>query len=179
MTLPMTIRIVYKGAKIGFPFARRAIIMEACSSFFLPRLIGHSRALHLVATGATYPADHALLNNLFSETLDTPEAVLPRAIEIADDIVKNSSLVSLAVMRDLMYRGPASAEETHMLDSRLLYEMFGTDDNKESVKAFLEKRQASYKATMESDSPGGYPWWPDLAPHYRPRAAQQKGKAKL
>ena len=179
MTLPMTIRIAYKNAKIGFPFAKRAIIMEACSSFFLPRLIGHSRALHLVATGDTYPADHPLLANLFSETLDKPEDVLPRAIQIADNIVKNSSLVSLAVMRDLMYRGPSSAEETHMLDSRLLYEMFGTDDNKESVKAFLEKRPAKFMATMENDSPPGYPWWPDLVPHYRPRATIQKGKPKL
>lgn len=126
MTLPMTIRIAYSQAKIGFVFARRGLIMEACSAFFLPRLIGMSRALHVVTTGATYRADDKIFGDLFSETLDAPEKVLPRALEIADDIVKNTSVVSTHLMRELMYRNPGSAEGTHLLDSRLIFELFST-----------------------------------------------------
>lgn len=89
MTLPMTIRVVSKTAKIGFVFARRGLVMEAMSSFFLPRLIGMSRALHLVSTGATYQANDKLLDGLFSEVLDSPEEVLPKAIELAEEMAKN------------------------------------------------------------------------------------------
>ena len=126
MTLPMTIRIASKTAKIGFVFARRGLVMEACSSFFLPRLIGMSRALHIVSTGATYQADHKLLDGLFSEVLDTPEQVLPRALEIAEDISSNCSNVSLALMKDMMYRNPGTAEGTHLLDSKIMWELFGS-----------------------------------------------------
>ena len=78
MQLPCAIRIAYAQAKIGFVFARRGLVMEAASSFFLPRLIGFSRALHLTTTGATYRADSKLLDGLYSELLETPEAVVGR-----------------------------------------------------------------------------------------------------
>jgi enoyl-CoA hydratase/carnithine racemase len=126
MTLPMTIRIAPKTAKIGFVFARRGLVMEANSSFFLPRLIGMSRALHVVSTGATYLAGDPLLNGLFSEVTDSPEQVLPRALEIAEDISKNCSNVSIMLMKEMMYRNPGSAEATHLLDSKIMWEMFGT-----------------------------------------------------
>jgi enoyl-CoA hydratase/carnithine racemase len=126
MTLPMTIRIAPKQAKIGFVFARRGLVMEAMSSFFLPRLIGMSRALHLVSTGATYQADHKLLDGLFSEVLDSPEKVLPRAIEIAEEISQNCSTVSVALMKEMMYRNPGTAEGTHILDSKIMWELFGS-----------------------------------------------------
>jgi enoyl-CoA hydratase/carnithine racemase len=90
----------------------------AVSSFFLPRLIGTSRAMHLTTTGSVYPADHALFGHLFSETLPTPEATVARALELADEVAKNTSTISTKLMRDLMYRGPPSAEEAHLLDSR-------------------------------------------------------------
>jgi enoyl-CoA hydratase/carnithine racemase len=106
--------------------------MEACSSYFLPRLIGLSRAIHLTTTGSTYPSTSPLLSNLFSEILPADQ-VLPRALEIAGDIAQNTSLVSTKVMRDLMWRGPATAEETHLLDSRVLLELFGGEDKKEGV----------------------------------------------
>ncbi|RMY18449.1 hypothetical protein D0867_05320 [Hortaea werneckii] len=159
MTLPMNIRIAYKDAKIGFVFARRGLIMEACSSYFLPRLIGMSKALHLTTTGSTYPASHALLSNLFSETLDRPDAVLPRALEIADEIVKNTSSVSTYLMKDLMYRDAGSAEGQHLLDSRLIYEMFSSKDNKEGVDAFLQKRPVKFTGTMQRDAPAAWPWY--------------------
>jgi enoyl-CoA hydratase/carnithine racemase len=124
MTLPMTIRIAYSQSKIGFVFSRRGLVMEACSSFFLPRLIGHSRALQAVTTGSTYLASDPIWSGLFAHTVDSPEKVLPKALEVASEVVKNTSVVSAYLMREMMYRGKGSAEETHLLDSRLIYELF-------------------------------------------------------
>lgn len=126
MTLPMTIRISCKTAKIGFVFARRGLVMEAMSSFFLPRLIGYARALHVVSTGATYPPDHKLLDGLFSEVLDTPEQVLPRALELAEDMVNNCSNISLMLLKEMIWRNPGSAEGTHLLDSKIMWELYGS-----------------------------------------------------
>lgn len=171
MTLPMAIRVAHRSAKIGFVFTRRGLIMEACSSFFLPRLVGWSRASHLVTTGATYPADHRLLENLFSETLDRAEDVLPRALEIAQDIATNTSAVSWSVMRDLMWRGPPSAEQTHLLDSRILFDLFVSKDNKEGIASFMEKRPVNFTGTMQNDAPAAWPWWDyiDTAPKIKPK----------
>ncbi|KAI9682306.1 MAG: hypothetical protein M1817_000360 [Caeruleum heppii] len=159
MTLPMDIRIVSADAKIGFVFARRGIIMEACSSFFLPRLIGYSRALHLITTGATYPASSPLLSELFSEILPNAEAVLARALALAQETATNTSTVSTNLMRELIWRNPGSAEETHLLDSRLIYDLFSSRDKQEGIAAFLEKRAARFKGTVDHDSPAAYPWW--------------------
>ncbi|GMK58554.1 hypothetical protein CspeluHIS016_0505860 [Cutaneotrichosporon spelunceum] len=160
MTLPMAIRVAYKGGKYGFPFARRGLVMEAASSFFLPKLVGHGRTMHLVSTGATYPADHALFDGLFTEVMDSPDAVLARALELAAEIVDNCSTVAWALMRDLVWRPTPSAEEQHLLDSRILYSMFSGADNNEGVQAFLEKRSVNFTGTMPKDAPEVYPWWP-------------------
>ncbi|KAM3067727.1 hypothetical protein ACMFMG_011463 [Clarireedia jacksonii] len=136
ITLPTNIRIVSATAKIGFVFSRRGIVMEACSSYFLPRLIGLSRAMHLTTTGSIYPATSPLLSNLFSEILPA-EQVLPRALELAADVARNTSAVSTTLMRDLMWRGPATVEETHLLDSKVLLELFEGEDKKEGVTSEL------------------------------------------
>lgn len=160
MTLPAAIRIAYSKAKIGFVFARRGIVMEGCSSFFLPRLIGVSRTLHLTTTGEVYPADHPLLNGLFSETQPSPEATLQRALDIAETVVNNTSVVSTKLMRDMVYRGPASAEEAHLLESRLLSVLGGSSkDALEGARSFLEKRQANFQGSMRQDAPRSWPWW--------------------
>ena len=99
--------------------------MEACSSFFLPRLIGYSRAVHLVTTGAVYPATSNLFDGLFSECLPS-EKVLPRALEIAQEVARNTSTLTNKLMRDLIWRAPGSAEETHLLDSQIIYDLFGS-----------------------------------------------------
>ncbi|RVD82030.1 uncharacterized protein DFL_009874 [Arthrobotrys flagrans] len=159
MTLPMTIRVAYRAAKIGFVFSRRGLVMEACSSFFLPRLIGMAKALHLVTTGATYRADDPLVEGLFTSLADSPEEVLPKALGLAEDIVKNTSTLAAYLMKEMMYRDTGSAEAQHLLDSRLIYEMFSSVDNKEGVKSFLEKRPPNFTGTIQKDAPSAYPWW--------------------
>ncbi|PQE33335.1 enoyl- hydratase isomerase protein [Rutstroemia sp. NJR-2017a WRK4] len=184
LTLPTSIRLVSSTAKIGFVFSRRGIIMEACSSYFLPRLIGLSRAIHLTTTGSVYPSTSPLLSNLFSEILPADQ-VLPRALEIAADIAQNTSLVSTKVMRDLMWRGPATAEETHLLDSRVLLELFGGEDKREGVASFLEKRNPEFKANMLENAPSAWPWWkqvdtkPPMTVEEAVKRVEDRAKAKL
>jgi enoyl-CoA hydratase/carnithine racemase len=158
MTLPMNIRVVSEQAKIGLVFARRGIVMEAASSYFLPRLIGMSKAMHLVTTGGVYPATHDLLKELFTEVVP-PQQVLPRALELADEIAKNTSAVSTHLMKDLMWRNPGSAEATHLLDSKILLELFDSQDKKEGIQSFTEKRAADFKGNMVDNAPSVWPWW--------------------
>ncbi|KAJ4402106.1 hypothetical protein N0V91_007467 [Didymella pomorum] len=159
MTLPMNIRLCYRDAKIGFVFARRGLVMEAASSFFLPRLIGFSRAMQAITTGSVYLAKDRVFDGLFSELLDTPEQVLPRALQVAEEVVRNTSVVSTYLMKELMYRDTGSPEAQHLLDSRVIYELFGSPDNSEGVKSFLEKRPAKFSGTMDDTNVTGYPWW--------------------
>lgn len=159
MTLPATIRVASADAKISFVFSRRGLIMEACSSYFLPRLVGLSRALHLVTTGETYAASDPLLNQLFSEVLPSPEKTVERALQIAADIAKHTSTVSTTVMRDIMYRGPSSAEEAHVLDSKVFLGMLTSKDSQEGIKSFVQRRKPEFKGNMARDAPRGWPWW--------------------
>lgn len=138
-----------------------------------------SKALHLCTTGSIYPASHPLLSDLFTETLPTPDAVLPRALELADEIVKNCSGVSLHLIKEMMYRGPGSPEATHLLDSRIVYELFTSKDNKEGVKAFLEKRQTNFTGTMQNDAPAAWPWWEPIAVGNKPVQKGYKFKPSL
>ena len=177
MTLPMAIRIVSEKAKLGLVFARRGIVMEATSSYFLPRLIGMSRAMHLVTTGAVYPATDPLWRELFSEILP-PEKVLARALALADDIAKNTSNVSTSLMRDLMWRNPGSPEETHLLDSKILLELYNGKDQKEGVASFLQKRPVQFQGNMNDNAPSVWPWWVTIDTN-PPAAAGDDIKSKL
>lgn len=161
MTLPCAIRVTHSAAKIGFVFARRGLVLEATSSFFLPRLLGASRALHLVTTGAVYPATDPLLDGLCTVVTDDPAGVLTRALDIAGEVVANCSAVSTAVMRDMIYRGPGSPEEAHLLESRVLFDMFRGRDFTEGVRSFVEKRAPEMKGTLQEDAPSVWPWWED------------------
>lgn len=161
MTLPCAIRVAPSGARVGFVFARRGLVLEACSSFFLPRLVGTSRALHLVTTGATYPAGDRLLDGLFTELVGEGKEVLPRALEIAEGVARDCSVVSVVTMRDMIYRGGSSPEEAHLLESKVLYDLFRGEDLAEGVKSFLEKREPKFKGTMEDNASSVYPWWED------------------
>jgi enoyl-CoA hydratase/carnithine racemase len=158
MTLSANVRVASSEAKVGFVFARRGFNMEACSSFFLPRLVGASRALHLVTTGAVYPANHRLLDGLFSEVV-APDQVLPAAMAIADEIAANVSVVAARVMKDMVLRGPASPEEAHLLESKVFFDLFSGPDAQEGVTSFMQKRKPNFQGTMEENAPGAYPWW--------------------
>ncbi|KAJ3500932.1 hypothetical protein NM208_g17040 [Fusarium decemcellulare] len=143
---------------VGFVFGRRGFSMEACSSFFLPRLIGTSRALHLTTTGGVYPATHKLFDGLFSEVV-APEEVLPTALRIADEIAANVSGVSARVMKDMIYRSVSSPEEAHLLESKIFWHLFTGKDAKEGMQSFLEKRKPEFTGTMEKNAPSAWPWW--------------------
>ncbi|CAK1366208.1 3-hydroxypropionyl-coenzyme A dehydratase [Cercospora beticola] len=159
MTLACVMRVVWSKSKIGFVFSQRGVVMEGCSSFFLPRLIGHARTLQLVTTGATIPATAKQLDGLFAEVLDRQEDVLPKALEMAEGIASNTSTVSTFMIREMLYRGVDSAEAAHLLESRIMGHMRGSVDNDEAVAAFLEKRKAVFTATVQKDSPPVHPWF--------------------
>lgn len=162
MTLPCAIRVTHAQAKIGFVFARRGLVLEAASSFFLPRLLGASRALHLATTGAVVPASDPLLDGLFTLAEGGPAGVLPRALEIAGDVARNCSAVSAVVMRDMVLRGAGSSPEAaHLLESRLLFDMFRGRDFVEGVRSFVEKRAPAMAGTVAEDAPAAWPWWED------------------
>ncbi|RDA90021.1 hypothetical protein CP533_0883 [Ophiocordyceps camponoti-saundersi (nom. inval.)] len=167
MTLPANVRVVSRDASVGFVFSRRGIILEACSSYFLPRLVGTSKAVHLASTGAVYPASHRLLADLFSEIV-APDQVLPTALAIADDLAANASLLTMRLNKDLLYRTPASPEEAHLLESRLLHPLFRGPDFQEGVTSFLQKRKPDFQATMD-DAPPSYPWWTPVDVRAKPK----------
>lgn len=115
--------------------------------------------MQAITTGSTYLANDKIWDGLFSETVDRPEDVLPKALQVAEDVVRNTSSVSTYLMKELMYRDTGSPEGQHLLDSRVIYELFGSPDNTEGVQSFLQKRQANFTGSMENTNVTGYPWW--------------------
>ena len=150
--------------------------MEACSSYFLPRLIGLSRATHLTTTGSIYPASDPLLKDLFSEILPTPDATLARALELANDVSMNVSNISLNMNKAMMHYGPESAEGAHLIESRLLAGLFGSKDNIEGVQSFLEKRAPQFQGNVPNDAPSAYPWWEPVDTANSARASDRRSK---
>ncbi|KAF9886596.1 hypothetical protein FE257_011236 [Aspergillus nanangensis] len=175
MVLPAVIRVAHEKSKYGFVFARRGITMESCSSYFLPRLIGFSRAQYLVSTGGVFPSNSPHFNGLFAETFPEQSQVLPRALELATEIAQNVSPMASTLNRALMWRGPESPEEAHLLESNVIYHMFGSGrDQKEGVTAFFEKRKPNFKATIEENGPANFPWWYEVS--IEQKAAKRLGK---
>jgi enoyl-CoA hydratase/carnithine racemase len=124
MTLSAAIRIAHAKSKYGFVFARRGVTMESNSSFFLPRLIGYSNAMYLLTTGDVFPGDSKHFGSLFQEVVEKQEDVLKRALELATVVAEKTSTLANFLNRELMWRGPGTAEETHLVDSPVLYHMF-------------------------------------------------------
>lgn len=133
-------RIAHEKSKYGFVFARRGITMESCSSYFLPRLIGYSRALYLISTGGVLPSNHPQFSGLFAETLPEKAQVLPRALELAVEMSENVSPMASALNRALVWRGPESAEEAHLLESNTIWHMFGSKYACHSILPGLHSR---------------------------------------
>jgi enoyl-CoA hydratase/carnithine racemase len=160
MQLPMDIRIASNASKFGFVFARRGIVPEACSSWFLPRLVGISTALEWCYSGRVFSAEEAKERGLV-RSLHAPEDLLPAAHALAREIVDNTAPVSVTLTRQMLWRmlGADHPMEAHKVDSRAIWERGKQADAKEGVMSFLEKRSPAYPNTVSADLPGFYPWW--------------------
>lgn len=158
MTLPMDMRIVSTGAKVGFVFSRLGISMEACSSWFLPRLVGMPTALEWALSGATVGPD-ALLAAGYARAVVEPDALLAEARAAALRLTAKTAPVSVAVNRQLLWRmaGAAHPMEAHRLDSRTMFEM-SMGDGRDGVLAFTEKRAPVFSAKVSGPAPGGLDW---------------------
>ena len=159
MTLPMDVRIASTTARFGFVFARRGIVPEACSSWFLPRVVGISRAAEWVYSGRVFAADEALAGGLVSRVV-APEDLLPAARTLAKEIAENTSAMSVALSRQLLWKmlGADHPMEAHKLDSKSVYWMGRSPDAHEGVSAFLQKRPAQF-SLKPSEMPDWYPFW--------------------
>ncbi|KAK4495962.1 hypothetical protein PRZ48_013230 [Zasmidium cellare] len=175
MTLAAAIRIAHSSSKYAFPFAQRGVTMESNSSFFLPRLIGYSKAIYLLTTGESQRGDSKFFSSLFHEIYDERERVLSRALEIATLIAEKTSGLAGFLSRELMWRGPPTPEEAHILESAIGYSISNSSDVKEGVDSFFEKRRPKFEATLEKDGPSIYPWYREVdVGTTRPRKATSK-----
>ncbi len=160
MLLPMDVRIAADNARFGFVFTRRGIVPEACSSWFLPRIVGISQALQWCYAGEVFKAEEALKGGLISEIVP-PSDLMPRAKEMARQMTKASAPVSIALTRQMLWRmlGADHPMEAHKVDSKAIYGRGGQSDAKEGIMSFLEKREADFKDKASADIPDFYPWW--------------------
>lgn len=160
MTLPMDIRLAAKGARFGFVFARRGLVPEACSSWFLPRVVGISKALEWVYSGRVYPVEEAHAAGLV-RSLHEPDELLPAAREIAREIADNTAPVSIALSRQMLWKllGADHPMEGHRADSAGIYSRGQSPDAHEGVASFLEKRPPHFSMSPSVDMPDYYPWW--------------------
>src|SRR5262245_7429413 len=161
MTLPMDVRIASSAARFGFVFARRGIVPEAASSWFLPRIVGISQAAEWCYTGRVFPADEALAGRLVSRCV-APEALMDTARGIAREIVEHTAPVSITLTRAMLWRmlGADHPMAAHQVDSKAIFERGRSADAIEGVTAFLQKRPAAFPMRASADLPAFYPWWP-------------------
>ena len=160
MTLPMDIRICSDKAKFGFVFAKRGIVPEACSSWFLPKIVGISNALQWCLSGKIFQPTEALEKGLITE-ITSEEDLLKRAKEIASDFVDSTSSLSVTLIRQMLWKmlGADHPMEAHKVDSRGVYFLGKTGEASEGVLSFLEKRDPNFPGKVSKDLPEFYPWW--------------------
>lgn len=160
MQLPMDIRLASTTARFGFVFARRGIVPEAASSWFLPRIVGLPQALEWCMTGRVFDAAEALRGGLV-RSLHEPEDLLPAARALAREIADNTSAVAVSMTRAMLWHNPQFDHpmQAHRVDSRAIYRLSRGADAREGIASFLEKRSPRYPARVSSDMPDFYPWW--------------------
>jgi enoyl-CoA hydratase/carnithine racemase len=160
MLLPMDIRLCSSTAQIGFVFSRRGVVPEACSSYFLPRIVGISQALEWCYSGRVFPADEALVGKLV-RSIHEPDNLLEAATAIAREIAENTSAISITLIRQMMWRmlGVDHPMEAHKIDSRGMYHTGKAADAKEGIESFLEKRSPNFRLKSSRDMPDFFPWW--------------------
>jgi len=160
MTLPMDIRLASEEAKFGFVFARRGLVPEAASSWFLPRIVGISKSLEWTFSGKVFNAEEALEGGLI-RSIHSKGSLMDEAKSIAREIIENTSPVSVSMTRQMLWKmlGADHPMEAHKIDSRAIYELGKGDDTKEGVNSFLEKRAPDFPSKVSQDMPDFYPWW--------------------
>ena len=154
MTLPMDVRIASKSARFGFVFSRRGAVPEACSSWFLPRIVGISKALDWCYTGKVFNSQEALQHGLVSEVVPD-DKLIARALEIGSSYSSKTSAISVSLARQMMWNMLAAThpEEAHILDSMAMERMGKSPDIKEGIASFLEKRAPSFSMKVSKDLP--------------------------
>jgi len=160
MTLPMDIRLAVADAKIGFVFARRGLVPEACSSWFLPRVVGIGKAAEWVYTGRVFTAQEGKDAGLI-HYLCAPDELLPKAREIAGEIADNTSAISVALSRNMLWKmlGADHPMEAHKVDSKGIFSLGQSKEVAEGVTSFLEKRPPKFPGKPSTDMPDFFPWW--------------------
>ncbi|HEY2991645.1 MAG TPA: crotonase/enoyl-CoA hydratase family protein [Methylomirabilota bacterium] len=160
MTLAMDVRIASTAARIGFVFSRRGVVPEACSTWFLPRLVGIAQAAEWAYTGRVFGAEEARAGGLVREVV-APDALMPAARALALEIAQNTSAVSVALIRQMLWRmlGAEHPREAHRIDSLGMWHTGRSGDAHEGVTSFLEKRPPRFTGRPSKDMPPFYPWW--------------------
>jgi enoyl-CoA hydratase/carnithine racemase len=160
MTLPFDVRLASDTARFGFVFARRGLVPEACSSWFLPRVVGISRAMEWCATGRVFGPDEALAGGLV-RSIHAADQLLPAAYEMATEIATTTSAVSVTLTRAMLWRmlGEPHPMSAHRVDSALIDELGQGADVREGVMSFLEKRPPAFPDQVPADLPAAHPWW--------------------
>ena len=162
MTLPMDIRLASDKARFGLVFARRGLVPEAASSWFLPRIVGISKALEWTYSGKVFSSEEALSGGLV-RSVHSSEELLEEAYKISNEIIENTSAVSVALTRQMLWKmlGADHPMEAHKVDSRAIYALGKGADAKEGVNSFLEKRTPEFPNKVSEDMPEFFPWWED------------------
>ena len=160
MQLAMDIRLASDKARYGFVFARRGIVPEAASSWFLPRIVGISQAWEWCYSGRVFDAAEAKDGGLV-RSIHAAGDLMDQARSIALEVAQNTSAISVAMTRAMMWRLMSADHpmEAHKIDSRAIYSLSRGADAKEGIASFLEKRNPEYPGKVSEDMPGFYPWW--------------------
>jgi enoyl-CoA hydratase/carnithine racemase len=158
-SLPADIRIAVEDTRFAVPFARRGFAPESLQSWFLPRIVGISKALEWATTGRFFSAQEAKEAGLVSELLPK-DKLMPRAREIAAEIAENCAPVAVAMIRAMMWQGlSCGVNEAHRIDTQMLISMARTPDTREGFAAFMQKRKPDFPLRPSTDMPAFYPWW--------------------
>ncbi|KAI0789997.1 peroxisomal enoyl-CoA-hydratase [Abortiporus biennis] len=167
LQLPFDFRLIWEGAKLAFPFVRRGIAPEACSSYLLPKLIGNSASLGLFLSGDTYSPRHHFLQPLYYSIHPNRSNVLPAALQLAYDLAENTSQPAIAMTKALVWRGKDTIEEQHLLESLVFRGLSGAGDGNEGVRAFKERRKVGFEDKLGDMKGELRPWWTEVDIRHR------------
>ena len=159
MQLPADIRIASKNSRFGFVFAKRGIVPDGCASWFLPKIIGIPMALELCYSGKIINSTEAQRIGLVNYLVDDDDLII-KAIEISNMLCDSTAPISVAMTRHMLWSLSAedNPENAHIIESKLINSRGASDDAKEGVMSFLEKRSANFKNKISSDLPNDFPW---------------------